>query len=90
MNLMEMGNLPDFVLLEDAGQLSSQECADWSSFLVRWAEHCQHRVNQGLPITALCLVGPAAGMLCHVPENKIYLMVHWQGNPILDIGSNFI
>ena len=77
MNLMETGNLPDFVLLEDAGQLSSQDCADWSSFLVRWAEHCQHRVNQRLPITALCLVGPAAGMLSHVPENKVYLVVHW-------------
>ncbi len=77
MNLMETENLPDFVLLEDAGQLSSQDCADWSSFLVRWAEHCQHRVNQRLPITALCLVGPAAGMLSHVPENKVYLVVHW-------------
>ncbi len=77
MNLMETGNLPDFILLEDAGQLSSQECGVWSSFLVRWAEHCQHRVNQRLPITALCLVGPAAGMLCHVPENKVYLVVHW-------------
>ena len=77
MNLMETENLPDFILLEDTGELSSQDCADWSSFLVRWAEHCQHRVNQRLPITALCLVRPAAGMLSHIPENKVYLVVHW-------------
>lgn len=77
MNLMETRNLPEVILIEDIDQLPYEECGNWLSFLVQWAEHCQHRTNQGLQITAICVVAPAAAMLDHVPENKIYLVVHW-------------
>lgn len=77
MNLMKVENLPEVILIEGIEQLPYEERGNWSSFLVQWAEHCQHRTNQGLPITAICIVAPAVAILDHVPENKIYLEVHW-------------
>ena len=77
LNLMETEQLPDIIFLDDLDQLSPETCKDWVAFLGQWAQHCQRRIDRGSSITALCVMGPAVGVLPHLPESSVHLAVHW-------------
>ena len=76
-NLMEMGKLPEVVLLENFEQLYPVEKGRWINFLGQWAEACEIQSSLGKPLTALCLVGEAEDILPCLPESKVYLSLHW-------------
>jgi hypothetical protein len=72
--------LPEIIILDSIGDLSEQQRGEWMYLLREWAEASHHIKNRGEMPPALCIVAKAEDVLGCVPENALYLRVHWWWN----------
>ena len=76
-NLMKSAALPEIISLEGLDQLPAPRRDAWTDFIVQWARASQSVADQGRAPTALCSVLPAGIVIDRIPEEDIYLALHW-------------
>ena len=75
--LLEAGNLPDVILIEGLDSISDNGFRNWMKLFELWGESNQMIANKGGSTTALCALLQNPRSLSTLPENDLYLGVHW-------------